>query len=332
MTELVAWGALLGLAAAMFVAVPLWRARPALSATQAAAGVFVVIAVLVGAAVLYARWGHGSWRIAATGSGGAAGDAGIATLLAATDARPDDINAWLELGRGYLRIQQWPLARRSFEHADRLGQGRNAQALGGIAETIFFQNGGELTPDAVAMFERALQLDPKAPAALFYTGVAALNAGHLDVARARFVALRELGPPPQVTAALDKQIAAIDAELAPATPDPATVVHLHVSVAAALASQVPAAATLFVFARAPEGGPPLAARRLPSTLPVDVDLSAHDSMIAGRTLAHGQHVTMMARLSTGASPMGQPGDLTGTIVAVAGSAHRYELVIDQRSK
>src|SRR4029077_9604239 len=115
------------------------------------------------------------------------------------------------------------------------------------AETTVFESGGELTAPAINLFERALQLDPKLPPALFYTGVAALNAGHLDVARARFVALRDMGPPPQVAAALDKQIAAIDADLARAHPDPATVVHLHVEVAPALAAKVPAAAALFVF-------------------------------------------------------------------------------------
>jgi cytochrome c-type biogenesis protein CcmH len=326
MTAFVLWAALCAVAAALFIALPLWRARTDKSPPQVLLGAAVGLIVLSGAAALYVAWGHGSWR-AATATGGE----GIASLLAATDARPDDVQAWLELGRGYMRIQQWPLARRSFEHADRLAQGRNADALGGLAETEVFASGGELTPSAMNLFERALQIDPKSPAALFYTGVAALNAGHLEVARARFVALRDMGPPPQVTAALDRQIAAIDADLARASPDPATVIHLHVSVAPALAASVPSGATLFAFVRAPEGGPPLAARRLASALPQDLDLSAHDSMIAGRGLKPGQRVTVMARLSASASPIAQPGDLQGAVTAVAGSKNPYQLVIDQRS-
>lgn len=326
MTSFVLWAALCALAAAAFIALPLWRPRPDQSAPQVLLGAAAGLIVLAGAAALYVAWGHGSWR-ATTATGGE----GIASLLAATDAKPDDVQAWLNLGRGYMRIQQWPLARRSFEHADRLTQGRNAEALGGLAETSVFESGGELTATATELFERALQLDPRLPAALFYTGVAALNAGHLDVARARFVALRDMGPPPQVTAALDKQIAAIDADLARATPDPATVIHLRVSLAPALAGQVPAGATLFAFVRAPEGGPPLAARRLASTLPQELALSARDSMIAGHGLRPGQRVTVMARLSASASPIAQSGDLQGAVTAVAGSKSPYQLVIDQRS-
>ena len=326
MTVFVLWATLCAVAAALFIALPLWRARADKSAPQVLLGAAAALIVLSSAAALYVTWGHGSWRSATARDG-----EGIASLLAATDARPDDVQAWLGLGRGYMRIQQWPLARRSFEHADRLTQGRNADALGGLAETEVFASGGELTPSAVTLFDRALQIDPKSPAALFYTGVAALNAGHLDVARARFIALRDLGPPPQVTAALDKQIAAIDADLARAVPDPATVIHLHVSLAPALAAHVPTGATLFAFVRGPEGGPPLAARRLASTLPQDLDLSARDSMIAGRGLKPGQRVTVMARLSASASPLAQPGDLQGAVTAVAGSKRPYPLVIDRRS-
>ncbi len=72
------------------------------------------------------------------------------------------------------------------------------------------------------MFDRALKLDPHSPQALFYTAVSALNNGNLELARSRFAELRDLGPPPNVVAALDKQIGAIDAEMARQKPDPAT--------------------------------------------------------------------------------------------------------------
>jgi cytochrome c-type biogenesis protein CcmH len=331
MTAFILWATLGALAAALCIALPLWRSRPDGAAPQVLLGALAFVLVLVAAAALYAAWGHGSWRAVTATATTATGGEGIERLLAAATSHPDDVQAWLELGGGYMRIQQWPLARRSFERADRLSQGRNAEALAGIAETRYFESGGEISAAEVELFERALQLNPRLPAALFYTGMAALNAGHLDVARARFVALRDLGPPPQITAALDKQIAAIDAEVARAQPDPATVIHVHVSLAPALSPQLPAGATLFVFVRAPEGGPPLAARRLGSALPQDVSLSARDSMIAGRTIKPGQPVTVMARLSASASPVAQAGDLQGAIKAVAGSKHSYQLVIDQRS-
>ena len=159
--------------------------------------------------------------------------------------------------------------------------------------------------------------------------MAQLNAGNLQAARAHFSALRDLGPPPQVTAALDKQIAAIDAELAQAHPDPATAIHLHVSLDPALASRVPPNAVLFVFVRSPDGGPPLAARRLAPQLPQDLTLSAGDSMIAGRGLKPGQHVQVMARLSASGAPTAGAGDLQGALPAIAGSKSTYPLLIGQ---
>lgn len=326
MTGFVIWASLCALVAALFIALPLLRRRPGGTAPQYALAMTAGLIVALSAAFLYPRWSDWPWRAAP-----AAGGEGIATLLAATDARPEDVQAWLNLGRGYLRIEQWPLARRSFQHADRLSQGRNAEALGGLAETMVFESNGNQTAEAAALFERALQLDPHSPPALFYTGVAQLNAGHPEVARARFKTLRDLGPPPQVAAALDKQIAAIDADLARQRPDPATAIHLQVVLAPSLAGAVPAGAALFVFVRAPGGGPPLAAKRLGPALPQAVELSASDSMIAGNAIKPGQHVTVMARISASGAPTASAGDLYGELRAVAGSKSPYQLTIDQRS-
>ena len=54
---------------------------------------------------------------------------------------------------------------------------------------------------------------------------------------------------------------------------------------------------LFVFVRAPGGGPPLAVKRLNATLPQDVDLSSSDAMVAGRSVEAGQNVSVVARIS-----------------------------------
>jgi cytochrome c-type biogenesis protein CcmH len=255
----------------------------------------------------------------------------VEALLAATQDKPEDVQAWLDLGRAYLRITQWPLARRSFQHADRLSKGTNSAALAGLAETIVFENSGNQTPAADALFERALALDPRSPQALFYTGVSLLNGGQLPEARARFSALRDLSPPPQVIDALDKQIAAIDVEIAKRKPDPATAIHLLVTLAAPLRDRVPAGATLFVFVRSPQGGPPLAVKRLSPGFPQQVDLSAADSVMAGNRINPGQHVEVMARISASGTPTASAGDLFGRLNAVAGARAQYELRIRERN-
>jgi cytochrome c-type biogenesis protein CcmH len=282
---------------------------------------------MLAAALLYPHWSNWTWR-----NGAPAADSDtVESLLAATQDRPDDVQAWLDLGRGYLRITQWPLARRSFQHADQLSQGRNAAALAGIGQTIVFENNGNQTPEAAALFERALVLDPHSPQALFYTGVALLNGGKLPEARARFVAMRELGPPPQVVDALDKQIAAIDVEIARRKPDPATAIHLTVSLAAPLQAKVSPGATLFVFVRSPQGGPPLAVKRLSPGFPQQVDLSAADSVMAGNRIKPGQHVQVMARISASGTPTASRGDLYGELSAIAGAKAQRELAITQLS-
>jgi cytochrome c-type biogenesis protein CcmH len=94
---------------------------------------------------------------------------------------------------------------------------------------------------------------------------------------------------------------------------------------------VPANASLFVFVRSPDGGPPLAAKRSPASLPQDVALSAADSMIAGRALTPGQSVSVIARISTSGSPLPLPGDLYGQIDTVAGKSGPRALQIDRLS-
>lgn len=326
MIGFVLWAAACAVVAALFVALPFLRARPDQARAQPVMAAATGILVMVTAAVLYPLWSHGSWRSAPADTA-----AGIAPLLSATSEHPDDVQAWLNLGRAYLGIQQWPLARRSFQHADRLSNGTNAAALSGLGQTVVFENNGSETEASTELFNRALKLDPHSPQALFYTGVALLHSGDLENARARFVAMRDLGPPPQIMAALDRQIGAIDDEIARLRPDPATTIHLLVKLAPSLSGKVPPGASLFVFVRAPQGGPPLAVKRLAATFPQHVDLSAADSMIESSRIRPGQHVQVMARISARGAPTAGTGDLIGDVDAVAGAAAPHELAIDHQS-
>jgi len=326
MSAFITWAALCALAAAAFLAWPLLRADRdgAPRERWIAAGFGAVI--VASAVALYLHWSNWPWRNPPVEEG-----ENISALLEATQAHADDAQAWLDLGRAYLRVGQLPLARRSFEHADRASNGKSAAALSGLGQVIVFENNGSQTPESSALFERALALDPHSPQALFYTGVALLNDGKLADARARFIAMRDLGPPPQIVDALDKQIAAIDVAIANSKPDPATAIHLQVTLDAKLQNQVPAGATLFVFVRSPQGGPPLAVKRLSPEFPQRVDLSAADSVMAGRRVGAGEHVDVMARISASGTPMGGHGDLYGGLKAVTGSTSVRTLVIDQRT-
>jgi len=326
MTAFILWAAACALIAALLVTRPLLLKRMDGAPPQYLWAIATGVLVILAAALLYPRWSNWPWRAPPAADSGS-----IAVLLAATNDHPDDVRAWLDLGQGYLRIAQWPLARRSFQHADRLSHGTSADALNGLGETIVYENDSSRVAEAAALFDRALQLDPHSPQALFYTAVSLLNAGNLELARARFAELRDLGPPPQVVAALDKQIGAIDAEIARQKPDPATSIHLQVTLTPTLAASVPKQGTLFVFVRSPQGGPPLAVKRLNLEFPQRVELSANDSMIASNRIKPGQRVEVMARISVKGTPMASTGDLFGSLTAVAGGPALRVLSIDQRS-
>lgn len=312
--------------AALFVVWPLLRPGAAAPAAPLAAAL-AVLALVIASALLYRLVGNRAWPQLA---GADAGIGGVAALARHLEGAPEDQAGWLSLGAAYDSIGQYALALRSYERANRLTPGGNAVALSGMGEAMLLSGDTARTEQAAALIERALQLDPRAPKALFYGGLIAYRQGRLDVARQRFSAMLALSPPENVRAALQKEIDEIDARQHPVL-DAATAIHLHVTLAPALAGKLPANASLFVFVRSPDGGPPLAAKRSPVSLPQDVELSASDSMIAGRAITPGQSVSVIARISASGSPLPVSGDLYGQIDYLAGKSGPRALQIDRLS-
>ena len=286
-----------------------------------------VLAVVAASAILYALIGNHAWSHLEAAK---EGNATIAALARHLESQPQDQSGWLVLGGAYASIGQFDLALRGFERANRLSVGGNAAALAGMGEALLLAGDSSHAAQAAEFIERALQLDGRSPKALFYGGIIAYRQGRLDVARARFSAMLTLSPPENVRAALQKEIDEIDAKQHP-TLDAATAIHLHVTLAPALAGKLPANASLFVFVRSPDGGPPLAAKRSAASLPQDVELSAADSMIAGRAVQAGQKVSVIARISASGNPLAHSGDLYGQIDYVAGKSGPRALEIDRLS-
>jgi cytochrome c-type biogenesis protein CcmH len=317
---------LLAVLAALFLAWPLLRRRPEAPSAPIAAAL-AVLAVIIASALLYRLIGNRSWPELTAGSAGNDSVAGLARHL---EAAPQDQAGWLSLGAAYGGNGEYALALRAYERANRLTPGGSAVALAGMGEAMLLTGDSAQEAQAAALIERALQMDGRLPKALFYGAIIAYRQGQLDVARERFLAMLALSPPENVRAALQKQIDEIDARQHPVL-DAATAIHLHVTLAAALAGKLPANASLFVFVRSPDGGPPLAAKRSAASLPQDLELSAADSMIAGRGLTPGQSVSVIARISASGSPLTHSGDLYGQIDYVAGKSGPRALEIDRLS-
>jgi cytochrome c-type biogenesis protein CcmH len=250
--------------------------------------------------------------------------------------KPDDLEGWLTLGRTYGTLEQFPLAVRAYQRADRLAKGQNAEAIVGVGESLLAQDFDQLRGAAGHLFDRALILEPDNPKALLYSAFAALSRGEASVARQRFERMLTLNPPPQIRDIIDKQLRALDAAAAAPASTPAVApgegpkVAVHVTLAPSLTGKVPAGASLFVAARDPQSpGPPFAVKRLPAVFPVDVELSGADAMLESRRISAGQQLEVIARVALGGTPTATRGDPFGQVGYHVGKDGTLNIVIDR---
>ncbi len=340
MVTFVLLAAALSVAGAMAVAIPLLRGAVTAAAPGPApwAAVAATVLLVIGSAVLYVSWSNWPWRAVTPGD---SPQSMVARLARELEQNPQNLDGWLMLGRSYIALQEYPLALRAFERADRLSDGKNADALTGEAEALALTDESELNGRAGRLIERALALAPDSGKALFFGGAVAARRGDLPLARARFVKLLTMDPPADMRPLIEQQINSIDARLggaAPAaaagvTPPPAAAspgaqVRVNVTLAPSLAAAV-GVSPLFVFVRDPaHPGPPLAVKRLESRFPQVVSLAPSDAMVPGRAFTAGQSVQVVARIARSGNPVGASGDPLGEVTYQVGRDGLVSLVID----
>ena len=347
-TFLILAGVLL-IAGVTVIAVPLLRKMPTQLAPATWTALGAAGVMVIGSAVLYAVFTNWSWHAAPAAD---SPQSMVAQLARKLERNPDDINGWLMLGRSYIVLEQYPLALRSFQRADRLAGGKNAEALVGEAESLTMNDEKELDGRAGRLIEQALALDPNSGKALFFGAAAAVRRGELALGKERFQKLLSLNPPEQIRPILEQQIAAIDQRLgagggAPlaaseppgATPSASTssaaadsknaAVRVHIDLSPQLSKAASDAAPLFVFVRDPaQPGPPLAAKRLASRFPQTVELTPADSMVPGRAFSAGQKVQVVARIARSGNPLAGSGDPFGETAYFVGHDGLVNIVID----
>lgn len=323
--------ATLVLLAIIAVAVPLLRG-PGPAPWAALASVAVL---LLGSTALYATWSNWTWPDA---SASETADS-VSSLARRLERQPDDLAGWLQLGRSYSALQQHPLALRAYERADALAGGRSVEALVGMAETLAVMDDTELVGRAGDLFERALELDPKAGKALFFGAITAMRRGELPKSRERFATLLTLNPPDAVRPLIEQQIAALDEAIAgnaaPATTAAAAAaapasVRVTVTAPPDIAKGATTDTPLFVFVRDPDApGPPLAVKRLPAKFPLELELTAADAMMPTRAITAGKRVLVVARISRTGQPEAASGDPYGEVSYDVGKDGVREIVIDR---
>jgi len=335
MLTFVVLAAVLTVAGVALVAVPLLRQRPAGPAPAPWTALAATALLVLGSALLYVSWSNWPWHAPPPAD---SPERMVANLARSLERDPGNLNGWLMLGRSYVVLQEYPLAYRAYERADRLSNGTNVDALTGEAESLLMSDRSEIDSRAGRLIDRALAIAPDSGKALFYGAALAAHRGDLPLAKQRFQKLLSMDPPAALRPVLEQQIAAIDRQIAggaktvdtpvAAPADAAPAVRVKITLAQALRS-ASGNFPLFVFVRDPaQPGPPLAARRLASDFPQTVELTAKDSMIAGRAFAAGQSVEVVARIARSGNPVGASGDPVGMVSYKVGKDGVVGLVID----
>jgi cytochrome c-type biogenesis protein CcmH len=321
------------LVALAIVLVPLLRSQPRKWSAVIVAGSALPVFAVLG----YAAWSNWSWQGTPPPNGSMPP---IELMLEGLEAKlrtnPTDVAGWLLLGRSNFQLQRYPQAAEAYQQAYTLTEGKDVEAILGLGEALAFADERQLTTRSAQLFERAMELAPNHPKALWYSGLAAYQSRQFGVARERWARLVALDPPDQVKRVLQDKIAEIDAGLgspSPAQDQPAStatsVVKVRVGIAPELAGKVPQGAPLFVMVRSGGGGPPLAVtRRTSEQFPQLVELSDRDAMVAGRGISSASRVTVVARVARSGDPRPQSGDLEGQVGYDVGDGKTVDLIIN----
>lgn len=303
-------------------------------------GVAALLLVPVAAGILY--WHFGNWRFALEGEHAAVmhrADSMLAELQAHQRSHPGDVQGWIDLGQGAEALGRYGLAVKAYGRAVRLKSTPDADLLGLWGEAQLLADPQNLTDRERNIFKQVLQIDPDNARGLWYGGLLALNAGD----RARAVKdwkrlLKQPDVPPQVAGLIRRHllmlgVSATAAQPAQATAGPASLA-VTVKLAPRFAAEVKPGETLYVFVRSPNGGAPLAVRRVEvGTFPMTLTLSDSDAMMQGRDLSSASGpLEVVAHITSSGDAASHPGDLVGSqrIGSGAGSGTAV-VVIDSRA-
>jgi len=274
----------------------------------------------------------------------------VAQLAERLERQPDDVEGWVMLGRSYSMMKDFDGAAATWA---RIGAKVPDQPdiLADWADLLAVAAGRKFDGEPERLIQRALELDPKHVKALALAGTVAFQRQDFAGASAYWERiLANLSPDePAYRAILGSineargkggiallktpeaaSVASAGADESRASATAALTVSGRVSISPELAAQAAPDDVVFVFARPPQGGMPLAALRLRAgDLPATFDFRTAQRMSQGPLPAQ---INVGARLSKQASASAQAGDLEGMPVSVAPDAKSVEIVIDRVRK
>lgn len=244
---------------------------------------------------------------------------------------PEDAEGWAMLGRSYSVLGRHPEALVAYEKAVQLRKD-DPNLLADYADSLAVKNGRKLTGEPMQWVQAALKIDPNTPKALALAGTHAFDLKDYAAAVKYWEQLVAVAPADsnfvqQVQSGLDeaRQLAGLPAKAGDAVAAPAAMalpgsaVSGTVSLSPALAKLAGPDDTVFIYARAADGGQrmPLAIqRRQVKDLPIAFTLDDSSSMSPAARISGVKQVIVSARVSKSGQAMPAPGDLTGQSAAV----------------
>ncbi|NGP54701.1 hypothetical protein [Thioalkalivibrio sp. XN8] len=357
----------LGLVAAAMVLVPVIRAwvqeGEGRSSATLGTGILVAFAVPVVGIIMYSHWSTWNWgqspNMAQGGDEMHEMDQALRALEQRLVQNPDELESWQLLGRTYMSLRRFEDAASAFRRAASLDGNQSPNILADLGEALALSQPEGLQGEAGAIFERVLMVQPASPKALWYGGLNAYENANWELAIERLEKLMTLNPPETLVPLIEERIASARshgagggpmaaaagpaAETAPPNPAPEAAapaaapavaagegIRLEVSIDPALAARINRSAPVFIIARLPAGGPPLAVVRARSTeLPVSVTLTDANAMMEGVTILDQPELDLVARVSLSGGPAEAPGDLYGAVKYSGGDGGPVNLRIDR---
>lgn len=296
---------------------PLWTARPSHALALSAA-------ILLTGGLLYRTIGTPAALDPAALRAPATLDDAVLRLEAQLARDPAQAEGWRLLGRGYLEQQRAAQARDAYARAVKLSPADADLLVEAATTRATTDPGRRFDGAAVALLQRALQVEPRHQRARWFLGIAQRQAGrHAEAAGTWEPLLTTVDAGTAATLRPQIDAARIDAGLPPLPPasvasSRALTVRVALDPAFAARSPLRDDASVFVIARVP-GGPPMPVaveKHLVRDLPLTITLDDSDGPMPTRRLSAVAEVEVLARFSTSGDAMRRDGDVESKPVRV----------------
>ncbi|WP_350644514.1 c-type cytochrome biogenesis protein CcmI [Pseudoalteromonas sp. G24-MNA-CIBAN-0072] len=249
----------------------------------------------------------------------------------------DDEVAWMLLGRVALMLNEFDMAKQSFDKTLKINPD-NMQALVSYSQVLLLEGSEENMTRAAGMLSKVLQAQPNNLDAISLLALIAFERKDWLQAKAAFeVLLASMDESDTRYAMINQRISEIDLQIAQqnvATSGEqlaAQSIQVTVDIDSQLADKQPNNGILFVFAKAAKGSPmPLAVVKLTDySFPITVELSDANAMMAGLNLSSASEIIISARISNDDSVMPSTGELEGhSQVLASKEVRQVQLNID----